>query len=89
MVQSVWGAEDDKALSPSTREGRGHQPAGTPTCAMGKEEGSGGAGRFIFLLRFPRAGSSSGARAGRRGDGGSGVKPKKVIIILKYSLRIP
>lgn len=88
-MQSVREAEAGKAPSPSTRESQGHQLAGAPTRAVGKEEGSRGAGRFIFLLRFPRAGSSSGARAGRRGDEGSGVKPKKVIIILKYSLRIP
>lgn len=88
MVQPVWGAEADKAPNPPGRAG-GTSRQEPPLAPWERKRASGGTGRFIFLLSFPQAGSSSGAREGRRGDGGSGVKPKKVIIILKYSLRIP
>lgn len=57
---------------------------------VGKAECCAVPDRLIFLMRFPRT-TSPAVMEGREGGGGGeeGVKSKKVIIILKYLLRIP
>lgn len=61
----------------------------SPMCCVGKAECCTAPGRLIFLMRFPCT-TSPAMMEGREGGGGEeGVKSKKVIIILKYLLRIP